>query len=125
MDFMSGGILEVSDRLTIGVPAVTRYAAGWIDPGDVHVYQGGGTERVVLRAGWEQGTQMLAVPSGEQGRFLALGTRVAKHHDRGIPKEGVEAYEVDQRSTACESLLDRHAHLPCGGNRRRQVPTRM
>ena len=119
MDFLSDG-LSVEGSFDVGTIAVNRYAAGWIDPEDVHIYQGG-TQRVRLRAGWEQGTQMLVVPSGEQGHFLSLGTRVAKHYDRGIPKEGVESYIVDQRSHQCDHIGS-GPPFPCGLNARRQIP---
>ena len=109
----------------IGTIAANRYAAGWIDTSDVHVYQGG-TERVTLRAGWENGTQMLVVPSGEEGYFLSLGTRVAKRHDRGIPKEGVESYLIDQRPGASEHYQTRvcpaGGRKLCVGNHRRTIP---
>ena len=90
MGMMSAGN---SGALYVGTIAANRYAAGWIAPDQVHVYDGG-ADQVVLNVDWEPGTQMIALPSGEQGHFLSLGARVAKRHDWGIPKEGVEAYIV-------------------------------
>ena len=103
----------------IGTIAANRYAAGWIDPADVHIFRGG-TDRVLLRAGWEHGTQMLVVPSGEQGHFLTLGTRVAKHHDENIPKEGVESYLIDQRPGASQG--GGCTRSPCSRFYRRTIP---
>ena len=109
----------------IGTVAANRYAAGWIDPSDVHIYRGG-TDRVVLRAGWKNGTQMLVVPSGEQGHFLTLGTRVAKRHDLNIPKEGVESYLIDQRPGASEDYQPQACPAGgttlCVGHQRRTIP---
>ena len=116
MDMASSGNFDPG-IFNVGTVAVSRYAAGWIDPADVHIHQGG-TERITLRASWDSGTQMLAIPSGEQGYFLSLGTRVAKRHDRGIPKEGVESYLVDQRPHQC----DTYRPQPCIVNSRRQIP---
>ena len=80
--------------LHTGTIAVNRYAAGWIEPDQVHIFSGG-FDRISLSVDWEPGTQMVVVPTEVQGRFLSLGARVAKRHDRGIPKEGVESYIVD------------------------------
>ena len=129
MDLMSGAWNISGTKLDndhfkghkVGTIAANRYAAGWIDPADVHVFRGG-TDRITLRASWEHGTQMLAVPSGEQGYFLTLGTRVAKHHDEYIPKEGVESYIIDQRPGV--SPWERHdcEHDPCSGFHQRTIP---
>ena len=100
-----------SGALHVGTIAVNRYAAGWIAPDQVHVYDGG-ADRVVLNVDWEPGTQMIVLPSGEQGHFLSLGARVAKRHDWGIPKEGVEAYIVKHQ---CDDEY-------CYGANRRQIP---
>ena len=116
MDMMSAGAAQPG-YFDVGTIAVNRYAAGWIPPSDVHIYRGG-VEQVTLHAGWENGTQMLVVPSGEQGYFLTVGARVAKRHDRGIPKEGVESYLVDQRYTACDGDPDK----TCGLTGRRHIP---
>ena len=43
---------------------------------------------------------------------------MAKLHDQGIPKEGVESYLVDQRPSTCPDLLG----YPCSLNSRRQIP---
>ena len=112
MDMASAGN---RGTLHVGAIAVNRYAAGWIEPDDVHIYNGG-AERVTLSVDWESGTQMLVLPTGTQGNFLSLGARVAKRHDRGIPKEGVEAYLVLQDNC---SFIDLHS---CWGVRRRTIP---
>ena len=101
--------------LHVGPIAINRYASGWIDPDDVRIYEGG-TESATLSVDWEAGTQMIVLPTGEQGNFLSLGARVAKLHDRGIPKEGVEAYLVLQDDCSFINLR------PCWGIQRRTIP---
>ena len=105
--------------LTVGTIAVNRYALGWIRPEQVHVYQGG-AQRLTLAAGWVNNTQMLVIPSDTQGYFMSLGVRVAKRHDVNIPKEGVEGYIVDQRTTACDEGAQSDG--VCPGFTRRQIP---
>ena len=117
MDIQSGG--NSSPGLTVGTIAVNRYALGWIRPEQVHVYQGG-AQRLTLAAGWVNGTQMLVIPSDTQGYFMSLGVRVAKRHDVNIPKEGVEGYIVDQRTTACDERAQSDG--VCHGFLRRQIP---
>ena len=76
----------------------------------MHIYQGG-TQRITLRASWDR-----RHPNARRSRpankatFLSLGTRVAKRHDRGIPKEGVESYLVDQRPS---TSADTYRPQPC------------
>ena len=114
MDMMSGGN---RGTLHVGTIAANRYAAGWIDPSDVHIY-GGGSDSVTLSVDWETGTQMIVLPTGTQGNFLSLGARVAKRHDRGIPKEGVEAYIIEQIRDSCRVEI----FGPCWGKTRRTIP---
>ena len=61
---------------------------------------------------------MLVVPSGIDGTYLAVGARVATGYDSLIPKEGIEVYLVDQRSTAFPYPLQN----TCWGSRRRTQP---
>ena len=90
----------VSTDTLSGTIAVNRYAAGWIGPEQVDIYAGGLSSHT-LAAIDTAGTQMLVIPSDTTGVFTALGTRIAKGYDSLLPKEGVEIYTVDQRSTAC------------------------
>ena len=98
MDLMS----RVDDRsqLQVGTIAINRYAAGWIDPSEVSIYDGAGTESYRLRPLGGGGVQMLVVKSGGSG-YLTLGVRVRKGFDHHIPKEGVEVYLVDEQSPTC------------------------
>ena len=112
---------EFFKGLVIGTIAANRYAAGWIDPSDVHIYRGG-PDRVTLRATWQNGTQMLVIPSGQQGHFLTLGARVAQFHDEYIPKEGVESYIIDQRPGKSPYGPDACRDEPCVGQHRRTTP---
>ena len=97
--------------------AINRYAAGWISPEEVAVYEDG-TSRYTLHALGNEGTQMLVVPSGIDGTYLAIGARVATGYDSLIPKEGIEVYLVDQRSTACPYPIQD----TCWGLNRRTQP---
>lgn len=107
MDYMSGGVWgqytgrgeSAGTHVLLGTIAVNRYAAGWISPDQVDVHTGGKSSYTLAAVG-EAGTQMLAVPSGVDGVFTAMGTRVKKGYDSLVPKEGVEIYFIDQR-TSC------------------------
>lgn len=128
MDMISGSPRRPELRrlgLVAGTIAVNRYAAGWIDPDDVAVHEGGIASYVLAPIGIS-GTQMLVLPTGESGHFISLGARVAAGYDAGIPESGVEAYRVDQRASACspESPPAHPDRLTCTGLGRRtqQVP---
>ena len=77
--------------------AVNRYAAGWIDPADVAVHTGGAARTYELGAPGLDGAQMLVLPSGDFGVFIAMGARIAAGYDSAIPSEGVEVYRVTHR----------------------------
>ena len=98
MDIMS----RVDDRsqLQVGTIAINRYAAGWIDPSEVAIYEGTSAESYRLRPIGDGGVQMLVVRSGGSG-FLTLGARVSKEFDSLVPREGVEVYLVDEQSPTC------------------------
>ncbi len=113
MDVMSGGGQFVA---ALGTIAPNRYAAGWFGASSVRVF-GGGTERVVLdSAPSSAGVQMLVVPSGTVGVWLGLGARTFSAFDQ-VPKEGVEAYVIDQTGEACGQ-----AEGVCWGPHRRTAP---
>ena len=91
MDLMSGSL-----GLNTAMIAVHRYAAGWIDPANVAIHPQGKTYKYELQAPGTGGTQMLILRDTQFGAMITLGARVAKGYDSDIPKEGVEAYKVDQ-----------------------------
>ena len=96
MDIMSGG---GSSGYAVGMIAVNRYAAGWIPPEQVHVYEGGAAQLTLQNLGSD--TLMLAIPSDEQGLWLSVGARIADDYN-AAPADGVEVYVVDQRPGVCE-----------------------
>jgi hypothetical protein len=96
MDVMSG---EAVVGNPVGTIAYNRYAAGWIDTNEVTIHRSE-TATYTLSAIGTPGTQMLVIPI-ETGHFYTLDARRLKEFDAGLPKAGVEVYEVDQRRTAC------------------------
>ena len=76
--------------------AVHRYAAGWLDQANVAIHPQGKAHTYELRPPGAGGTQMLVLQDPQFGVMITLGARVAKGYDSDIPKEGVEAYKVDQ-----------------------------
>ena len=91
MDLMSGGL-----RFNTAMIAVHRYAAGWLDPANIAIHPQGKTHTYELRPPGAGGTQMLVLQDPQFGAMITLGARVDKGYDSDIPKEGVEAYKVDQ-----------------------------
>ena len=91
MDMMSGGL-----RFNTAMIAVHRYTAGWLDPANIAVHPQGKTHTYELRPPGAGGTQMLVLRDTQFGALITLGARVAEGYDSDIPKEGVEAYKVDQ-----------------------------
>ena len=96
MDVMSGSVGWV------GTTAINRYAAGWIDPDDVKVWELGdnrGTYRLDP-LGETGGYQMLVIRDSESTWYYTLGARVRDRFDSHIPQEGVEVYVVDESADA-------------------------
>ena len=92
MDVMSGSIGWV------GTKGINRYAAGWIDPDDVKVWELGdkkGTYRLDP-VGVSDGYQMLVIGDNHSTWYYMLGARVRDRFDEHLPKEGVERYLVDE-----------------------------
>ena len=132
MDQMSAALDDWGENpddpanLTIGTIAFNRYAAGWINPGDVEVHAPGTTRDYRLAPPGESGTQMIVLAdpeTGTRGTFAVLGARRvgaggSDVHDVGIRAEGVEVYWIDQTARACD-MPDRRA---CHGLDRRTVP---
>ena len=110
MDIMSGG---GSTPYSVGMIAVNRYAAGWVLPEQVHVYEGGTVEMTLNN--WGEGILMLAVPSGHEGMWLSVGARVQGSFN-AAPADGVEVYVVDETSSVCSG------QGPCWGPRRSVTP---
>ena len=70
MDMTSDGN---QGALHVGTIAVNRYAAGWITPEQVHIYDGG-ADQVVLNVDWEPGAQMIVLALRRTGTLLVLGS---------------------------------------------------
>ncbi|MCY4622593.1 MAG: S-layer homology domain-containing protein [bacterium] len=85
--------------LQLGTIAINRYAAGWIDPSQVRIHNGGKAVYELHPIGSE-GTQMLVLQS-DGSAYMTLGVRVRKGYDVGIAHEGVESYLIDQQPTDC------------------------
>ena len=78
-----------------------RYAAGWLSTDKVIVYQGGPKSIKLYKAG-NSGRQLIVLPQGAQGFYVALETRLQSTYDP-VPAaaRGVQAHTVDQRKSAC------------------------
>jgi hypothetical protein len=77
--------------------AVNRYAAGWIDIGDVGVWDGKTVTLPICTVG-APGFQAYVIDDGS--RYFVLGSRMSSTHDPfEAPWNGVEIYEV----TRCDS----------------------
>ena len=92
MDMMSGSVGWV------GTIAINRYAAGWIDPDDVYVWElGDQTETIWLDPIAVTGNyQMLVIRDQHTSFYYTFGARARDRFDLHIPKEGVEWYVVDE-----------------------------
>ena len=105
MDIMSG-LRSLGSTI-----AVNRYAAGWIDPANVAIHPKGKSYIYELSPPGMGGLQMLVLTTSQSGVFTTLGARVAAGYDSDIPKEGVEAYRIDQLAQGqgkCPSLSSDH-----------------
>ncbi|MFC7489173.1 MULTISPECIES: hypothetical protein [unclassified Knoellia] len=95
VDLMSRGHLGAAGQ---GAPdatlAVNRLMAGWIDPPEVRVHKVSGTTESVAPVG-VSGTQLIAVPSGRAGKFVAIDARVRTGYDQYLDKEGVTVHLVE------------------------------
>lgn len=113
-DIMSGGSLTTLD---VGTLAVNRYAAGWLTPGVG--FHRGGDERYTVETIGGGGTQLLVLPTDTPGLFTTIGARSRDSFDSGLGAAGIEVYRVDQRPSACLTVVD-----ACWGADRRtaQVP---
>ncbi len=116
IDVMSANSLNTSPYHSL---AYNRYVSGWIDPGDVHVFDGTPVD-LTLQPQHVAGTQMLVISTGTPGVFYTLGPRVQTAGDP-IPLswEGVEVYLVDQDTcagwsgpTPCPSIWRDHVMEP-------------
>ena len=114
----------------VGTIAVNRYQAGWISNSGVEVHKSGTAVYALRPPGTSQERslrpagglpEMLALP-GSRGVFIALGAREASGFDEQLTevprqggskgKEGVEAYLIDQRTSAC-NVMSRGNHGVC------------
>jgi len=114
IDFMSGNMpdnfLGRADNPYASL-AFNRYRAGWVDPADVVIYNGGVTELTLAPVG-VAGTQMIIMPTGYEYSFVALDARLNSALDP-IPAsfEGVSAHYIEQW---CK-VDDNAPAKPCGG----------
>ncbi|MDJ0792113.1 MAG: S-layer homology domain-containing protein [Acidimicrobiia bacterium] len=110
IDLMSGnynrwtvgnGTLYGSYPYPYATIVINRYAAGWIDPDDMALWNGG-SQTVTLHEIGVDGTQGFVVDTGDE--FFVLGARISSANDPFPPVwNGVEVYEVDRCDT-CWSL---------------------
>ena len=102
--FRGGEVYEYDNPMDImsrsrslgGTIAINRYAAGWIDPANVVIHPKGKSYIYELSPPGSGGLQMLVLTTSQTGVFTTLGARVTAGYDSDIPKEGVEAYRIDQ-----------------------------
>ena len=132
MDQMSGAWADAPDEsggggtLTVGTIAFNRYAAGWIDAGEVAIHRPGTTRDYRLAPPGESGTQLLVLAdpeTGTDGVLAALGARKrgaggSSRHDSGLGDDGIEIYWIDQTAQGCD-MPDRGT---CHGLERRTAP---
>ncbi|WP_156969603.1 hypothetical protein [Knoellia subterranea] len=98
VDLMSGGHANSGGQgLPDSTVAVNRLMAGWIDPGQVRIHKTSGSTYTLAPIG-VTGTQLLAVPSGRAGKFVAIDARVKSGYDQYLDKEGVTVHLVEQWS---------------------------
>lgn len=94
-DLMSGNLTTggFTNDLAYETAAINRYAAGWIDPGDVWVVDAGG-DTVTLSPTLGGGTQMAVIWEGSA--YYTLAARAPEPFDP-IPSawSGVEVYRVE------------------------------
>ena len=124
MDIMSNVPLTAPQGTTV----YNRYASGWVDPSSVEVYWGGKqvyrlhqggaapglVQMVVIPADVMEGQVIEEVNPAGDGLFYVMGVRRLSGLDSGVPKVGVEVYQVDQRREACgPSRRSWPDHWPC------------
>ena len=107
----------------IGTTGYNRYTAGWIDPDEVALFEGG-THTFRLAAVGGDGFGMVAVPNGADGHFYELDYRAPNAWDAMLPESGVEVYLVDSERSACSGNGWLPDTYPCFGTETRvaQIP---
>ncbi len=123
----SGGVWEYDNAVDvmsgqpwgspIGTTGYNRYAAGWIDPGEVGVYTSG-TQSFSLVPTGARGIGMVVIPQGFDGYFYELDYRPAASWDSALTAAGVEVYLIDSRASACTQIW-LPADAPCLGQETR------
>lgn len=96
MDVMSGSVGWV------GTTAINRYAAGWVNPDDVYVWQLGDSSMTLWLdpIGVTGNYQMLVIRDSHTTFYFTFGARIRERFDIHVPKEGVEGYIVDESEDA-------------------------
>ena len=108
IDVMSGGFGA------FGTLGINRYAAGWVDPSQVTVYDGSATSVDIMPVG-DPGTQLVVIPGEETGNYFVLDARAPHEFDDRPAAHGITVHEVRHD---CESTLF------CAGAERLQTPQR-
>jgi hypothetical protein len=98
--------------------AFNRFAAGWVEEGQVALHQSG-SETLTLDAPMGDGLQFAAAPDPANPKvMLTMEARPKIGFDAGLDVEGVALYVVDQRSNECHSAIGG----ACVSAERRQAP---
>ena len=98
--------------------AFNRFAAGWIEEGQVALHQSG-SETLTLDAPMAEGLQFAAAPDPANPKvMLTLEARPKVGYDSGLDIEGVALYVVDQRANECRRAISG----ACLSAARRQAP---
>ena len=90
---ITGMDIMAQDRGLVGTPAHNLFHTGWIDPADVVLHQEGNAEYSLAPPRSGSGPKLLLLPI-RYDRYIAVGARAREGHDKNIPREGVELYEI-------------------------------
>ncbi|MDH3606899.1 MAG: hypothetical protein OER12_07875, partial [Acidimicrobiia bacterium] len=108
IDVMSGGFGAY------GTLGINRYAAGWVEPTQVVVYDDAPLTADVKPVG-DPGTQLVVIPGAEQGDYFVLDARASHPYDSRASAHGITVHEVRHDCTST---------FFCAGTRRLQIPQR-
>jgi len=99
----------------VGTLAFNRYAAGWIDPDQVVVYDGTAAELELGPVGYAE-DQLLLIPGPDPHTFAAIDVRVPASYDVDLPATGITVHYIDEGPGDC-------AFVPhCSGIERKVTP---
>lgn len=123
MDIMSGGGHSglFTSGLFTGTIGYNLYTAGWITPEAATTYGTGKHIYQLTNNTAGSGTRLIVINTGTTSHLYTLDYRNAIGADSRLAAYGVEAYEIDSRSTACDQYwLD--GGTPCLGSSTRIQP---